>query len=225
MSGKDSMKNDATLHGEKISIPPTILFSLIGNHSDVRKAVSSDFKSVGDRIYLCGESHHELGASELSYMLRDESNGKSGIGGRVPQIDPNRNLAMYRALTNAMEHNLVASAHDCSDGGLVVSLAECCFGSNSGAEVDISSIMSDCDQIDAWGALFGESLGRILVSVKLDDCEAFEANMAGHACYDLGHVVDGDKILISNGADSLISSSMSELRGAWKGTLDGGGPQ
>ena len=87
------MKNDATLHGEKISIPPTILFSLIGNHSDVRKAVSSDFKSVGDRIYLCGESHHELGASELSYMLRDESNGKSGIGGRVPEIDPSRNLA------------------------------------------------------------------------------------------------------------------------------------
>ena len=143
----------------------------------------------------------------------------------MPQIDPNRNLAMYRALTNAMEHNLVASAHDCSDGGLVVSLAECCFGSNSGAEVDISSIMSDCDQIDAWGALFGESLGRILVSVKSDDCEAFEANMTGHACYDLGHVVDGDKILISNGADCLISSSMSELRGAWKGTLDGGGPQ
>ena len=88
ISGKDSMKNDATLHGEKISIPPTILFSLIGNHSDVRKAVSSDFKSVGDRIYLCGESHHELGASELSYMLRDESNGKSGIGGRVPKNRP-----------------------------------------------------------------------------------------------------------------------------------------
>ena len=57
ISEKHSMKNDATLHGEKISIPPTILFSLIGNHSDVRKAVSSDFKSVAsDRVYLCGES-------------------------------------------------------------------------------------------------------------------------------------------------------------------------
>ena len=63
------------------------------------------------------------------------------------------------------------------------------------------------------------------MSVKPDDCEAFEANMAGHACYNLGTVVDGDNISVSNGADSLISSSMSELRSAWKGTLDGGGPQ
>ena len=88
ISGKDSMKNDATLHGEKISIRSTILFSLIGNHSDVRKAVSSDFKSVGDRIYLCGESHHELGASEFSYMLREQIDGVSGIGGRVPRLTP-----------------------------------------------------------------------------------------------------------------------------------------
>ena len=85
ISGKDSMKNDATLDGEKISVPPTLLFSLIGNHSDVRKAVSSDFKQVGDMIYLVGETHQELGASELAFMLRDESNGESGIGGRVHQ--------------------------------------------------------------------------------------------------------------------------------------------
>ena len=225
ISGKDSMKNDATLHGEKISIPPTILFSLIGNHSDVRKAVSSDFKSAGDRIYLCGESHYELGASELAYMLRDETGGKSGIGGRVPEIDTTRNLAMYRALTSAMEKGLVASAHDCSDGGLAVALAECCFGSDSGAGIDLSSIMSDCTQIDAWGAMFGESLGRILVSVKPEDCEVFETSMADHACYALGTVEDGDKISVRNGEDNLTSTSMSDLRSAWKGTLDGGGPQ
>ncbi len=225
ISGKDSMKNDATLHGEKISIPPTILFSLIGNHSDVRRAVSSDFKSVGDRIYLCGESHHELGASELSFMLKDESNGTSGIGGRVPEIDTTRNLAMYRALTGAMSNGLVASAHDCSDGGLAVSLVECCIGSDSGAEVDIGSIMSDCNQIDAWGALFGESLGRILVSVKPEDCKAFESSMAGHACYALGTVIDGDNISVNNDSEEIFSSSMSKLRSAWKGALDGGSPQ
>ena len=225
ISGKDSMKNDATLHGEKISIPPTILFSLIGNHSDVRKAVSSDFKSIGDQIYLCGESHQELGASELSYMLRDESAGKSGIGGRVPEIDTTRNLAMYRALTGAMNESLVASAHDCSDGGLAVSLVECCIGSDSGAEVDIYSIMSDCNQIDAWGALFGESLGRILVSVKPEDCKTFESAMEGHACYALGTVESGDNISFYNGGERIFSSSMTNLRSAWKRTLDGGGQQ
>ena len=84
ISGKDSMKNDVTMHGEKISVPPTILFSLIGNHKDVRMAVSSDFKHPGDHIYLLGETHQELGASELAYMFRDECSG--GIGGEVPRL-------------------------------------------------------------------------------------------------------------------------------------------
>ena len=225
ISGKDSMKNDAKLHGEKISIPPTILFSLIGNHQDVRKAVSSDFKSPGDRIYLCGESHQELGASEIAYMLREETQGQSGIGGRVPEIDPLRNLAMYRALTGAMQKELVASAHDCSDGGLAVAISECCFGSDSGARVDVSPIMFDCDQIEPWGAMFGESLGRILVSVKPENSEAFETSMTGHACYLLGVVEEGDTISVTNGDTPLISTSMSVLRKAWKETLDGGGPQ
>ncbi len=223
ISGKDSMKNDATLHGEKISIPPTILFSLIGNHSDVRKAVSSDFKSVGDRIYLCGETHQELGASELAYLLRDESNDESGIGGQVPEIDAERNLAMYRALTAAMSEGLVASAHDCSDGGLSAALAECCFGSDSGATIDLTSMMSGGD-IDSWGALFGESLGRIVVSVESKHCDAFEAAMGSHACHALGTVEAGDKITFKNGDETILSASMAALRAAWKGTLDGGGP-
>ena len=225
ISGKDSMKNDAKIHGEKISIPPTILFSLIGNHKDVRKAVSSDFKFPGDRIYLCGETHQELGASEIAFMFREETQGKSGIGGRVPEIDTSRNMAMYRALTDAMQKELVASAHDCSDGGLAVAISECCFGSDSGARVDISPIMSDCDQIEPWGALFGESLGRILVSVKPDKCKMFENIMTGHACYLLGVVEQGDIITITQGETALISTSMSALRNEWKDTLDGGGPQ
>ena len=225
ISGKDSMKNDVTLDGEKISVPPTLLFSLIGNHTDVRKAVSSDFKDAGDKIYLLGETHQELGASELAFMLRDESSGESGIGGKVPEINPERNLAMYRALTGAMTHGLVASAHDCSDGGLASALAECCFGSDSGATVNLSPIMSDCKKIDEWGALFGESLGRILVSIKPSDCEAFESVMSNHACYQIGEVEEGDTISFSNSIDRVLSASMSELRSAWKGTLDGGGPQ
>ena len=224
ISGKDSMKNDATLHGEKISIPPTILFSLIGNHSDVRKAVSSDFKSVGDRIYLCGQTHQELGASELSYLLRDESNGESGIGGQVPEIDAERNLAMYRSLTAAMSEGLVASAHDCSDGGLSAAVAECCFGSDSGATIDLTSMMSG-GNIDSWGALFGESLGRIVVSVESKHCDAFEAAMGSHACHALGTVEAGDKITFKNGDETILSASMAALRAAWKGTLDGGTPQ
>ena len=222
ISGKDSMKNDATLDGEKISVPPTLLFSLIGNHSDVRKAVSSDFKQVGDMIYLVGETHQELGASELAFMLRDESNGESGIGGRVPQIDTSRNLSLYHSLTKAMSNELVSSAHDCSDAGLAAAVAECCFGCDSGVDLDISDIFHADINLNGWGALFGESLGRILVSVKPENSKSFEASMEGHECNYLGEVNSVDKITIVDQDIPILIASMSELRDAWKNTLNGG---
>ncbi|MBK64480.1 MAG: phosphoribosylformylglycinamidine synthase [Euryarchaeota archaeon] len=222
ISGKDSMKNDATLDGEKISVPPTLLFSLIGNHSDVRKAVSSDFKEVGDMIYLVGETHQELGASELAFMFRDESKGRSGIGGQVPQIDTSRNLSLYRSLTKAMSNELISSAHDCSDAGLAAAVAECCFGCNSGADLDISDLFNSDIKLDNWGALFGESLGRILVSIKPENSQIFEKLMEGHECNYLGTVKSDDNIRITSSKKMVLSASMSELRDSWKGTLNGG---
>jgi phosphoribosylformylglycinamidine synthase len=222
ISGKDSMKNDATLDGKKISVPPTLLFSLIGNHSDVRKAVSSDFKKIGDKIYLVGETHQELGASELAFMLRDESDGVSGIGGQVPQIDTGRNLSLYRSLTDSMSKGLVSSAHDCSDAGLAAAVAECCFGCDSGANLDLSTLFSPTNDLDSWGALFGESLGRILVSVSPENAQRFEESMNGHECNLLGIVNSNDNIIFTNGDEKILSASMSKLRNSWKGTLYGG---
>ena len=221
ISGKDSMKNDVIINGEKISVPPTLLFTLLGNHEDIRKAVSSDFKNSGDIIYLLGQTHQELGASELVTMFRDECGG--GIGGKVPAIDTTRNLALYRDLTAAMRQELVISAHDCSDGGFAVALAEACFGADSGCSVDISEIFNDNNSLDKWGALFGESLGRILVSVKDEHSSEFEAVMASNACFRLGEVVSGDEITISKSGETILQASMSELKQSWQATLDGGG--
>ena len=222
ISGKDSMKNDVTFDGEKISVPPTLLYSLIGNHHDVRQAVSSDFKRAGDTIYLLGETHQELGASELACLLRDDYGG--GIGGQVPCIDAERNIALYRALSAAISDGLVASAHDCSDGGFATALAESCFGVDSGCTVDISSLYVNDGDLDGWGALFGESLGRILVSVSSKDCEAFETAMAGHACQHIGEVGRGKKLTINNGDETQLSASITTLCKRWKATLDGGAP-
>ena len=66
-------------------------------------------------------------------------------------------MTVYRALASSMKSGLVSSAHDCSDGGLAVALAECCFGADSGASIDISPLQSDCSDLDDWGALFGEA--------------------------------------------------------------------
>ena len=219
ISGKDSMKNDAKLDGQKISIPPTLLYTVLGNHDDVRKAVSSDFKDKGDVIYLLGETHQELGASELSFMLRDETNG--GIGNTVPQIDTTRNLGMYRALTGAMDQGLVRSAHDCSDGGLAVAVAECCFGCDGATTINLDGLAGG--ELDQWGILFGESLGRILVSVRPENSAAFETAMTGHTITQIGTVDDKKTLQFTMGGETILKAKLSSLLESWKGTLYMGG--
>lgn len=221
ISGKDSMKNDAILDGKKISIPPTLLYSLMGDHADVRKAVSSDFKQAGDIIYLLGETHVELGASELAFMLRDESEG--GIGNSVPTIDTKRNLAMYKALTDAMDSKLVRSAHDCSDGGLATAIVECCFGIDQGCKIDLDSLVNGGDELNTWAALFSESLGRIVVSVEKQHSEVFEQAMKGHAISNMGVVGGPKKVTFEMNNAPVCQATLSSLLSAWKETLHMGG--
>ena len=153
-------------------------------------------------------------------MFRDECSG--GIGGRAPAIDAERNLAMYRALTGAMSRGLVASAHDCSDGGLAVSLAECCFGAGSGASVEISELGSSDPDLDSFGALFSESLGRILVSVSPENSQAFTEAMQGHTCHRLGSVSEGDNLSVTSEGTPTLTASVSVLKQSWQGSLGGG---
>ncbi|MEE3083419.1 MAG: phosphoribosylformylglycinamidine synthase subunit PurL [Candidatus Thermoplasmatota archaeon] len=217
ISGKDSMKNDATLDGEKISIPPTLLYSLLGDHADVRKAVSSDFKEKGDLIYLLGETHQELGASELAFMLKEETGG--GIGNDVPTIDTTRNLALYRAITASMDEGLIRSAHDCSDGGLAISIAECCFGVGGGTTISLDGI----GDVDDWAALFGESLGRIVVTIRPGDQTRFEEMMSNHAHTLLGTVGTNKSLTFTRNGKSICKASLSTLLKAWKEPLNMGG--
>lgn len=80
ISGKDSMKNDYTGGGKKISIPPTVLFSVLGIMDDVKKAVTSDFKKPGDRLYIIGNTARELAGSEIADQLGIACN-------TVPRVD------------------------------------------------------------------------------------------------------------------------------------------
>ncbi|MCG2732257.1 AIR synthase-related protein, partial [Pseudodesulfovibrio aespoeensis] len=121
VSGKDSMKNDYKGGGRKISIPPTVLFSVIGVIPDVNKCVTSDFKAPGDLVYLLGLTRPEFGGSEVAAQL-----GFSH--GSVPQVDLLTAKARYETVFAAIQARLISACHDCSDGGLGVTLAEMCIG-------------------------------------------------------------------------------------------------
>ena len=216
VSGKDSMKNDYGKGPNKISIPPTLLFSLFGDHPDVRNSATSDFKHSGDKVYLVGESFDELGASEVSFMLR-ESGKARGIGGKVPSLSyPKKLFKSYRLLSSAINLGLVKTAHDCSEGGIGITLAEMCIGGRIGASIDLDGT-GDCS---LWSKLWGESLGRIVVAVSPENEAAFLQSMAGCMTTYLGVVEDSDKLTISDGFEPLVATNISDLVQAWQGTLD-----
>jgi len=210
ISGKDSMKNDYGKGKDKISIPPTLLFSLIGDKVDVRNIATSDFKP-GERIHLVGKSLQELGASEVTYHLG------SNIGGDVPRLhNPESNLEMYRSLTSCINNGVVITAHDCSDGGLAVAIAEMCIGGRCGASIDIDG-PGDTDE---WGKLWGESLARIVIGVSPDKEEEFLKTMSQHPTTYLGEVTENNTLEIYNGDEKLVNLQIEEMVTSWKGTLD-----
>lgn len=203
ISGKDSLFNE--YNGSPI--PGTLLISAIGIVPDMERTATSDFKAPGSRIYLVGESRPELGGSLLRHL-----GGRSD--GAAPTMPPDP-LTRYRALHRAIQAGLVQAAHDLSEGGLLVALAEMCIGGRLGAQVDVGSLLAG--GLDGESALFGESNGRLLVEVLPANAAAFEALMKGVTITALGQVVAAPELSIRDAQTALVELHVDELVAAWKG--------
>jgi phosphoribosylformylglycinamidine synthase len=212
ISGKDSMKNDYLIGSTKISIPPTVLFSVVSVVPDVRKCVTMDAKRDGDLVYILGETRPELGASEY-YALH------GFIGNQVPRVDAQKARKLYQALSATMQKGLVASCHDCSDGGLGVALAEVAFAGGLGIEVDLRRVpVSGMERNDF--VLFSESQSRFVVTVHPEDQKAFEGVLQGNVFAQVGWVSAGKDLIITGlQSGNVIRAAIDELREAWKKPL------
>ncbi len=212
ISGKDSMKNDATIGGVKISIPPTLLYSVIARIRDVRRAVTMDAKRAGDHVYVLGVTRPELGASEYYIM-------KGFKGNSIPVVDMEGALKRYRALEHAIMEGLVASCHDCSDGGLGVALAETAFAGSLGLEVDLDAVPQEgIDRLDHL--LFSESQSRFVVTVPKEHARAFEEVMAGTGLGQVGVVTMEPRLVLTSGGRKVLDETAAGLKAAWKAPLD-----
>jgi phosphoribosylformylglycinamidine synthase len=186
ISGKDSLNNtylDKT--GKRVSIPATLLISAIGIVDDVTACVTMDLKRAGSRVYLLGETRDEL-AGSLYEMLAGETHSS------VPTL-PAYAPALYRALHNAMEHKLVLAAHDCSEGGLAVALAEMAQAGQIGIQLK---------ELRDWRleiGLFSESNGRIVAEVSEENAPAFEAIMRELPITQIGMTQADVKVVLSDG--------------------------
>ncbi|WP_243545065.1 AIR synthase-related protein [Pseudodesulfovibrio tunisiensis] len=212
VSGKDSMKNDYKGGGRKISIPPTVLFSVIGVLPDVNKCQTSDFKKAGDLIYVLGLTRSELGGSEVADQLGFSSS-------RVPQVDLLSAKQRYETLFNAIQDGLVNGCHDLSDGGLAVAVAEMCIGGRLGADVNLDAVPT-CGDMNLTELLYSESASRLLVSVPAERREAFEAAFSGQFAACIGEVGKSANLVLRSGGNAVVDASVEDLARAFKVTLD-----
>jgi phosphoribosylformylglycinamidine synthase len=153
--GNVSFYNDT----EGLSIHPTPVLGIVGLMEDIGKAVSPGFKAAGDAVVLVGDSYGESGGTEYLKTVHGLE------AGAPPAIDLEQEKRNQDFLLESIESGLVRSAHDLSEGGLAVALAESAFagGRKLGCEVD-------CDtDLRADALLFGESQSRILVTCRRKD--------------------------------------------------------
>ncbi len=210
ISGKDSMFNDfsgydAENNRVKISVPPTLLISSIGIHPDVAKAVSLDAKIAGDLVYVIGETREELGGSEYFSHL-------GCVGNTVPGLDAAVLRERYRRLTDAISHELVASACPVAHGGLGTALAKVAIAGQIGMDLTIPAGMRP----DYY--LFAESLGRFVITIAPDNKRAFE-RIVGPDAILLGRVA-GRKLRITSDT-LLMDCAVEELEIAYKAPFRG----
>jgi len=150
------------------AIWPTPVIGMLGLIADYRLLVRSGFPESGLLIYLLGETFPELGGSEFADVVLRQ------ISGRPPALDLEREAALHRVLIEAANGDLVASAHDCSDGGLVVALAESAMSGDTGFALTLPG------DVPWYVTLFAESASRAVVSVSPDKVEDLEALVAAH---------------------------------------------
>jgi phosphoribosylformylglycinamidine synthase len=139
------------------AVYPTPVIGMVGLIDDIDRVTHAQFSVEGDSIVLLGVPTAELGASEYLARIHDV------VAGAPPHCDLEAERDLVEAILAAIGAGLVRSAHDCSDGGLAVALAECCIMDRNrplGARVDLS----DFDDLPMRAVLFGEAQGRIVVS-------------------------------------------------------------
>ena len=215
ISGKDSMSNDCTLTDPPISVPPTLLVSVVGRLQDVAAAVTPDPKRPGDLLYALGETHEELGGSELYRYYGQKSRGRAYIGNGVPRVDAPKALELYRRLHAAMARGLVRSCHTPALGGLAAALARKALAGGWGLELDLALVPGSAGRDEAL--LYSESNSRFLVTVAPERAASFEGALSGCVLARAGRV-RRDRLLVVRGLAGrpIIRQEVESLRRAWK---------
>lgn len=207
ISGNVSFYNENPLG----AVDPTPTIGMVGLIEDFSGYCTQWFKAEGDLICLLGENKAELGGSEYLALVH---NLKLGI---PPELDLDLERKVHQATLEAMQAGLINSAHDCSEGGLAICLAECCISSPKkilGARINTATQM----RLDAL--LFGESQSRILVSCSPGDLSRVkEIARAQDIPFEVLGRVESERLVIQVNDKGVIDLGLEEIEQRWRGAI------
>jgi phosphoribosylformylglycinamidine synthase II len=201
ISGNVSFYNES--FGQPIHPTPTV--GLVGVLEDAGKRVTMAFKDAGDVVVLLGETAEELGGSEYLSTIHGV------IAGAPPAIDLAEELRIHQVLLAAIDAGLVKSAHDCSEGGVAVALAESAIAGGVGASVTLD------DDLAPVFSLFSETQGRVVLTIADEAAESLTDLLVAYGVpFSVIGEVGGDRLTIEDRLDVALD----DLRAAWEPTLE-----
>jgi phosphoribosylformylglycinamidine synthase subunit PurL len=198
-------------------IYPTPVLGMVGLIDDLKNLITSNFKATDEIILLLGETKEDLGASEYLSTIYDQ------VIGQVPNLDLNYEQKVQKLCLQAINRGLVSSAHDVSDGGLLIALVECCLitqGSSPTIGASIDFDLTAFQDISLAAILFGETPSRIIVSVKFDNLLAIEelAKEYGIVLTPLGRTCK-DSFSVRVEQKEILNLQVDKLQQDWQDSL------
>ena len=197
---------NVSLYNERsgVAVYPTPTIGMVGLVEDLAHVTTQEVKAAGDIVYIIGETATEFGGSELQKLINGE------ISGKAPALDLAVEAARQASILEAIRAGLVQSAHDVSEGGVAVALAEKTFSAQGlGVKVKLEG--------SAVTSLFSESQSRFILTVKESNVAAFEAVVKD--AQKIGIVTEDAIVTIDGEAGVLIEGTVEEFRSAWKGAI------
>jgi phosphoribosylformylglycinamidine synthase len=187
------------------AIYPTPVIGVVGLLDDVSQALRRWFVAEGDAVYLLGATAEDLGGSELLKVVHGR------VAGRPPRLDLAAERRLHRLMAEAARAGLLRSAHDASEGGLAVALAECCF---AGEEAGLGAVLDLPAGLRDDVLLFSESPSRIVVTTHEEGALQALARQHGVPCARLG-AVGGERLTLAVTGRLLVDLPVARLHQEW----------